>query len=339
MPRCAYILFLVLLGWMPGGLAQMTNQTPRDQVLKHLESVLPIQQLTTTTNRASFGMHQTAIQSIKSMGINAVPVLIEVLGYQPEKMDEWYAGVYIKAPISMRQHMSRPDTIAQLREQAALTLINMPETKLYLRELLPLMQDSRPEVRRAASAVLNMHVGLAPQAFRLELLPFLKDPDPEVRKNIMWILSSLDTKLPRAKAAFESALLDSKDEVRVAASRVLLQQEKEHPAALKTLKLLLNSTNGWAKLTAATTYLSTQPESPDLDREVGPVFISILSNTNIANAQLRFMTLTHLQDYRKPLKSTIPELQKLLTNSNSSIRTQASNTLMIVAPEALLKKP
>ncbi|MGV3757460.1 MAG: HEAT repeat domain-containing protein [Verrucomicrobiota bacterium] len=273
------------------------------------------------------------------MGTNAVPVLIEVLGYQPEKMEEWYERAYVNAPASLRKQMSKPDAIARLRDQAAHALFNMPETKLYLHELLPLMQDLRPEVRRAVSSLFLQHAARAPQSLRLELLPFLKDSDPEVRKHIMWAFSSPDTLLPRAKAAFEAALMDPVDEVRVTASRVLLQQEKEHSAALKTLKLLLNSTNGWTKLTAATTYLSTQQDSPNLDREVGPVFNSILTNTLPEHAQWRFMALIHLQDYRKPLKSTIPELQKLLTNSILSIRTEASNTLRIVAPEALPKKP
>ncbi|MCD6051231.1 MAG: hypothetical protein K0Q55_2634 [Verrucomicrobia bacterium] len=311
MQKRTYILFLLSFVWGFSSFSQTTYQTPREQVLKQLQSVH-------STNR------QASIQQIKSFGSNAVPVLIEVIGYKQQKLDEWYDQAYRKAPPLLQKSMSKPDIITTLRSQAAYALHMIPETKNYLRDLLPLMNDERMEVRRAAGGVFLMHGRQAPLEIKLELIPSLKDDDWYVRSYIIHVLSSSITNLPRAKTAIESALMDSNENVRTAAGEALLQHEKNHPAALSVIRSSMKSTNDWVRVTAAGAYISAYKGSPTLDQEVGPVLNGILSGRN---SQPQAMTLMLLQHNGKGLKSTVPEVQKLLTNTNAHIRSEATNAL------------
>ncbi len=307
----AYIWFLLAVTWTTLGFAQTTNQTPREQVLGHLQGVY-------STNQTA------AVQKIKAMGTNAVPTLIEVLGYRQQALDEWYEKVYLITPAAMQKHLSKPDVIAKLRERASFTLQMMPETGNYLQDLLPLLKDERLEVRKAVAAIFAGGNRRASPAVMLELMPLLKDDDGEVRKYAIWALKFHITTLPRAKAAMEGALLDPDEDVRVAASGALLQADNSHPGAMAVVRASMKSTNNWAQKNAVSAYLSAQKDSPGLDHETGPLVTGMLLSTD---PQSQAFGLMLLQANGKSLISTVPEVQKLLTNSTPYIRREATNAL------------
>jgi len=311
MRGCAYICFLLAVTWANLGFSQTTNQTPRDQVLNHLQGVY-------STNQTA------AVQKIKALGTNAVPTLIEVLGYRQQALDEWYEKIYLITPASMQKHLSKPDVIAKLRERASFTLQMMPETKNYLQDLLPLLKDERGEVRKAVAAIFAGDTRHASPAMMLEFMPLLKDDEAEVRKYAIWALKSHITTLPRAKTAMEGALLDPDEDVRVAASGALLQADNSHPGAMAVVRASLKSTNNWAQKNAVSAYLSAQKDWPVLDREAGPLVASMLSSTDVQSQAFGLMLL---QRNGISLKSTVPEVQKLLTNSHPHIRREATNAL------------
>ncbi len=312
----AYIWFLLTFVYGSSGFSQTTNSpTPRDQVLSHLQGVY-------TTNQTA------AVQKIKAMGTNAVPTLIEVLGYRQQALDEWYEKIYLNTPASMQKHLSKPEITAKLRERACFTLQMMPETKDYLSDLLPLLKDERVEVRKAVAAifVVGDKRRVSP-ALMLELMPLLKDEDAEVRRLGIWALKHHITALPRAKAAMEGALLDPDEGVRVAASGPLLEADKSHQRALDVVRASLKSTNNWVQKNAVSTYLSAQEDSPDLDREIGPLITKMLLSTDTQSQSFGLMLL---QGYGKSLKSTLPEVQKLLTSPHGYIRSDAASALRVL---------
>ncbi len=303
-------LLLLLLVCATEGFAQTTNQTPREQVLKLLQGVH------STTNL------QASMQQIKSIGSNAVPVLIEVLGYRQPKLDEWYEQAYRKVPALLQEKMSKPDVITKLRSLAARALHMMPETKDYLQDLLPLLKDERVEVRRDAVNVFSTHSVLAQPAVMLELIPLLKDADPDVQRYTIRALHPHILTLPRAKAAMETVLQDNDEMIRMEAAQKLLFRERDHEEALMVVRSSLRSSNSTVCLMAANSLLVAQRKSPTLDSELGPVFTRLLSSTN-SSTQLSSLRQLYLNGRGKSLHSIMPEVQKLLTNANPKIRGEA----------------
>jgi len=316
MQKRVHILFLLAVTWVFNCFPQTINQTPRELVLKHLQGVL-------STNQS------TSISQIQLMGTNAVPVLIEVIGYKQQKLDEWYDQAYRKAPPLLQKNMSKPDVIVQLRGGANMLLQRMPETRGYLQDLLPLLKDERVEVRRAAAAVFLSHSALAQPVVMLELIPLLKDSDPEVQRYTIWALSPHILTLPRAKAAMENLLLDNNEMNRMAAAQTLLSRQRNHPGALTAVRSSLGSSNSSICLNAASTLLVAQRKSSTLDTEVGPVFIRLLSSTN-SSTQLSSLRHLYLNGRGNSLPSILPEVQKLLTNANPKIRTEATDTYWVL---------
>jgi HEAT repeat protein len=90
-------------GFIPGTPAAPAT---RELVLQHLSAYY-------STN------HAIAIQSIKAMGTNAIPFLIEVLGYETTQADQWYEKAYAKAPAGIQSRMAKPEALETLRNQAA----------------------------------------------------------------------------------------------------------------------------------------------------------------------------------------------------------------------------
>jgi len=314
MQKRTYILFLLAVVWAANGFSQATNQTPREQVLKLLQGVV-------STNQPA------VIKSIQAMGTNAIPTLIEVLGYRQQSMDAWYEKVYLNTPANMQKHLSKPDFIAKLRSEASYLLTLMPETRDYLQELVPLLKDDRVETRRSAASIFSMRGQNAPAAIQLELIPLLKDDDAMVREYaIVGLVLSIND-LPRAKAAVENALQDQNERVRVRAGETLLHSEKSHPGAWAAVSASLKSTNEAVRLNAIGAYLMVRKNSPEADREISPIVNGILTSTN---SQLQSSTLMLLQANGKSLISTVPEVRKLLTNSTPYIRREATNALRVL---------
>lgn len=316
MQKHFYILLIMLFVLKTSSYAQVTNQTPREQLLKLLQNVQ-------TTN------YQASAKQIKQMGTNAIPVLIEVLGYKQQKLDAWYDQVFRSMPTTLQAHMSKPEAITALRSKAAMVLHTMPETKDYLQDLLPLLKDERLEVRQHAASVISTHSAIANPTILLEMIPLLKDSDPDVIRYAIRALSPHVLQLPRAKAAMENLLQDRNEINRMEAAQTLLMRQRNHPEALTVIRSSLNSSNISICLSAASTMLGTQRQSADLDAEVGPLFIKLLSSTN-SSTQLSSLRRLYYNGRGNSLPSIIPEVQKLLTNSDPKIRMEATNTFWVL---------
>ncbi|HEY1171524.1 MAG TPA: HEAT repeat domain-containing protein [Verrucomicrobiae bacterium] len=308
------LILLLLMDWAGEGFAQVTNQTPREQVLQLLQGVI-------STNQPA------VIKSIQAMGTNAIPTLIEVLGYRQQAMDAWYEKVYLTTPATLQKHLSKPEFITKLRSEASFLLMLMPETKDYFQDLVPLLRDERAETRRSVASIFSMRGQNAPAAIQLELIPLLKDDDAMVREYAMVGLGQRINDLPRAKAALENAMQDQDERVRVRAGETLLRSDKNHPEAWAVVTASLKSTNEAVRLNAIGAYLIVRKNSPEVDREISPIVNGILSGTN---SQMQAMTLMLLQGNGKVLTSTVPEVQKLLTNTNNFIQMEAGKALRVL---------
>ncbi|MCD6051232.1 MAG: hypothetical protein K0Q55_2635 [Verrucomicrobia bacterium] len=314
-------LLLLLVCALPFlGLSQTPTPASRDQILQHLGDVsLP-------------SRHFAAVQSIQAMGTNAIPFLIEILGYQQSQADQWYEKVYSKAPPSLQSRMSKPEALEKLHYDARLLLRNMPETKQYLTNMVPLLQDPRPVVRRSAAYLLG---GMSYQADKTETLVYLsalKDSDPEVRRLIAYAFMDGGASLPRAKAALEGALNDPVEAVRLPVAQALLKADKKHVAATSALKSLFASANASTRYFAATHYFVSDPPLLSRDPEVLQIFISTLAVRDVSLQAAAARTLGNLGDRAK---MAVPELQKLLMSPDAQVRTAATNSLQRIAPEVL----
>jgi HEAT repeat protein len=322
MKGCCFFLLLLFVVSRTAVLAQPAAPAPRNQVLLHLEDIY-----------GAPGKQNAAFQSIKAMGTNAIPLLIEILGYQTTQADQWYEKAYAKAPPSIQSKMSKPEALEKLREEATLLLRNMRDTHLYLTNMVPLLQDSRPEVRRSAAYLVQGHAYRAQNTQLLDFISGLKDSEPDVRHNIaLAYANSRSELLPRAKSALEAALNDPDENTRMFLASALLKADKRHEAATSTLKSLFASTNTNTRYMAAVHYLASDPQSLGSNSEVLQILISTLSLNDVGLQSAAAHTLGNLGSQAKP---AIPELQKLLQAPGGYVRAAATNALQRIAPEVL----
>jgi len=295
----------------------------RELVLQHLQTLF-------TTNQPM------AFQSIKAMGTNAVPLLIEILGYETTQADQWYEKVYKKAPSSVQGVMSKPEALEKLREEASLLLLNMPETHLYMTNLFALLQDRRAEVRQHSASLIASHMlnrgRYMEDAVMLECLPALKDSDPMVRRYIAQAFAKKGAGLPRAKAALETTLNDPVEEVRMSAANALLNADGNHQAALQTLKTVFSSTNASNRYFAAAYYMNSNQAKGRAEDELLSVVLNALSSSN-ADFQKGACNMASRLGPRA--KTAVPVLLKHLQSTDPELQMAAREALEKIAPEVL----
>lgn len=276
-------------------------------------------------------------QSIKAMGTNATPLLIEILGYQPTQAEQWYEKAYAKAPAAIKGAMSKPEALEKLRSQASLLLLNMPETALYVTNLFPLLQDSRVAVRRSAASLISAYAHYQKdKMLLLEVLPALKDSDPLVRRDMVSAFRGEQAVLPRVRSALEPLLNDPVEDIKLTAADVLLRADIEHIGALQMLKAEMTSTNERTRLRATAYYVSSDPKLTRTDDDLLPLLLTALSSKDKVSRQQAASVLTL---YGKRAKAAVPELQKMLVSKEYDERAIATNALQRIAAESLPKKP
>ena len=275
-------------------------------------------------------------QSIQAMGTNAVPLLIEVLAYQPTQADQWYEKAYAKAPAAIKAAMSKPEALDKLRGQASLLLLNMPETALYVTNLFPLLQDSRVAVRRSAASLISAYAYKVDKALMLEVLPALKDSDPLVRRDMVAAFRVGQAILPRVRSALEPLLNDPVEDIKLTAAEVLLRADIDHIGALQMLKAEMTSTNERTRLRAAAYYIYSGPKLTRTDDDLLPLFLTALTSKD---ESARRSAASVLALYGKRAQAAVPELQKMLVAKEYDERAIATNALQRIAAESLPKKP
>jgi HEAT repeat protein len=311
--------------WLQNGLGQTANSNDREKVLQHLEEVF-----------GSSGKQAAAIQSIQAMGTNAIPYLIETLSYKQTQADKLYDKAYAKAPKVVQQTMSKPAALETLREAAGLLLLNMPETKLYLGDLIPLLEDQQVTVRRRTASLLAHHARTADPSTILACLPALKNSDPIVRQNMANAFIYDAAKLPRVKLALEAALNDPVENVRLAVAYSLLKADENHPTALKTLEALFTSTDAGTRYIAAAYYMQSGQKDSRVEDKLLPIFISTISGTP---TDLRAPACYALSRFGERAKAAVPVLLKHLQSTDPELQKAAREALEKIAPEAMPMKP
>ena len=270
------------------------------------------------------------------MGTNAIPLLIEVLGYETTQADQWYEKAYAKAPASVQSRMSKPEALEKLRNQASLLLLNMRETHLYMTNLFGLLQDQRPEVRRHSASLISHHMLNGGRSMEdsvmLECLSYLKDSDAQVRRFIAQAFAHKGASLPRVKIALEAALNDSSEEVRMTSAHALLRTDNKHGAARSTLKALFTSNTPNTRYFAAVYYFVSDRQQFSGDPDLMRVFIDTLS---VNEVRLQTYAAELLGGIGAQAKPAVPELQKLLLSPDAQLRTAATNALQRIAPETV----
>ena len=297
----------------------------RELVLQHLAGVFGPPNQPSTINQRS-----AAIKGVEAMGTNAIPFLIEILGYRQTQTDQWYEQAYAKMPEAVRNNLSKPEALEKLRTEAHMLLGNMWDAPLYFTDIVALLQDDRVEVRRKAASLL---LGYAEKVGKVQLLactPYLNDSDPMVRRYMAMLLSH-GVALPRIKAALEKTLTDAEENIRITAAASLLKADADHPAALQMLRNLLDANNLNTRFSAARSYMNSNPYRENLEA-LAPVFLEALSGTD---QNLNLSACYVLRSYSIRAKAAVPALQKHLQSQNAELQKAARGALERIAPEVL----
>lgn len=321
MRGCRIPLLLLLFSLLATGVSQAAEPAPREKVLQHLENLY-----------RSASPDHNARRHIETLGTNAVPVLIEVLGYQPAQLHQWYEKAYAKAPESVQNEMSKVYAWGRLREEAESLLKGIPETPYHLKSIVPLMRDTRPEVRRSAAKIVQ---NFARNLTNKDLLPFLsglKDEDQIVRGYMAGAFrDSGSVMLPEVVAALEAALNDPSEIGRLGIAATLLKVDGNHPGALQALRGMFGSTNAHSRFYAAMNYMNSNPPKGRVEDELLPIFMEALADPDQSR---HWGACASIGRFGTRAKKAEPLLQKLLQSSELGIREAATNALRNIAPPA-----
>lgn len=312
MKGCRLLSLLLLLACV---LTLHADEPTRKQVLQLL------------VDPNSLAEAESARAKMQAYGTNAIPILIEVVGYteaQFEKLDKKVygqtSGEVFKEPVLKDWQ--------QLASQMFLS--NMPETSLYLTNLFPLLRDSRVEVRRNAASLINIHSSQTNQHLLPDVLLALKDTDFMVRHSIAGALSKGAAALPRVRIALEGALSDSNEGVRLEVAKALLKVDKKHLAAQQALKELFYSANEYCSSDAAGYYMDMTLPYGELEDELIPILVA---SSYIHPNDKYGLLYWGLGDKSHITRDRV--LQKFLLSSDLKVRIGATNALQRIAPEVL----
>ncbi len=321
MKGCCFFLLLLFVVSRTAVLAQPAAHAPRDQVLRYLENIY----------RSSSPDYATR-RHVQALGTNAVPVLLEVLQYQRPQLHQWYDKAFANAPEEVQNVMSKVDAWGRLRDEAVSLLQGTRETPYYLKSIVALLQDTRPEIRRSAAKVVQNFGRDLTNKDMLLFLPALQDADPSVRAYIVSaIRNNENVLLPEAMMALEEALGQASEIERLGITATLLRADGNHPAALQTLKSMFTSGDAHSRFYAAVTYLHSNPSKAGVEDELLPIILNALSGSDESRRNSALYTIGR---FGTRAKAAEPVLQKMLQAPELEIRQAATNALRSIAAPA-----
>jgi HEAT repeat protein len=273
-------------------------------------------------------LRKKAEQELRDMGTNAMPYLVEAMGYRESTTDKWYSAIYQKCPPSIQKQMSQPEALEQLGRRANFVLTGSSKIKAVVPELMKLLTDDRKRVRYQALEVLSWGI----EGNEHELLPtfveLMNDPNKSVRLAALRIVGKFTKFNLRAKQQVEK-ILEGDDELeRVDAAGMLLWADRDHQAAMDKLVQSLESKDISIRLRAA---LLHRRYSQDMEK-VLPVYIDALSSTNVLDRQTAIRGLTA---YKTNSAIAVPKIISVLKNADGSYNSHAVKALEAIAPNML----
>jgi len=267
-------------------------------------------------------------QELKDMRTNAIPYLVEVIGYRESKLEKWYAASYQKMPPAIQKRMDRPDALETMGNAAINLLNTMPDKKTAVPYLIKLLSDDRPQVRFKALLPLQYLI----EGTETDLLPvfmdIMKDPKDMTYGPAAYIVAKFSKDHAQARKLLEVMLGDPKESTRLKGASLLWRADAGHVEARKTVEQYLVSTNTGIQLYAARTYLGLTKDT----NKVVAIYTQALASSNQRHQE---SALESLKILGKAAEPAVPEIVKLATGSNPALSTKARLALDSIAPEKL----
>lgn len=267
-------------------------------------------------------------QELKDMRTNAIPYLVEVIGYRESKLEKWYAATYQKMPPAIQSRMDRPDALERMGTAAINLLNTMPDRKTAVPYLVKLLSDDRPRVRYMALLPLQYLI----EGSETDLLPVfidcMKDPTEQPYRPAAFIVAKFSKTNSQARKNIEAMLVAPQENTRFKGAELLWKADAGHVEARKIIEQYLVSTNTGFQLGAARIYLA---QTKDTNKVVA-IYIQALSSSSQRHQESALVSLKALGKAAEP---AVPEIIKLATGPNPNLSIKARLALDTIAPEKL----
>ena len=290
---------------------------------------------TFTTNQGQ------ALDAFRTMGSEALPVLVGALEKQDSRLDRGYLNYYPKLPVFLRHAMPAPGLPDRERWNAAsLIMMNVSYAKEAKGELMPLMADTNNPAREYVSFVAGW-VGPGDTNFIPLLAKCLRDTNSVLR---YYGINGLDRMGPAAIEAVPALIAFLEDpasahqtgqsrtmDLRIRAARAVWHISGQTDVPSKVCREALDSTDeatrGWALI-----YLT----------EMRPEDVSLIPKLNeMLETQGIFQTtaLSVLGKYGPAAKEAVPNLIKIINDPSKrgELHDRALRSLQSIDPEAAAK--
>jgi hypothetical protein len=138
-----------------------------------------------TTNQAK------AMTVLRGMGPEAMPALIQSFQKRDSAWGKLYERNYPRLPASARRHLPRPLPAQVLWSSAELVLLNNPNGRKVVPQLVDLLKEKDSGARKYVMGAVVHWVRPGDREFVPALTECLRDPDPTIRKEAAYALERL----------------------------------------------------------------------------------------------------------------------------------------------------
>ena len=232
-----------------------------------------------------------------------------------------------------------PDTIQELAQPgdigsaAELSLLNNPNTKNFLPDLISMLESKNPDAREHAASLVMDQIANDRIALDVSVLPVLirtlNDTNEYVREDMALALSKFGSKAETAVPALINALNDGSAGVRIMAARALTSIDSSQSSlAIPVLSETLTNGSQHDRYWAAVYIYTIDSKNAD----VIPVFISSLTNEQ---REIRVSAAYCLRSYGSQVKAAVPALLNMLKARDTEVQKAARAALEKINPEAL----
>jgi len=163
-----------------------------------------------------------AKQALEKMGPAAMPFVVRALGRRDRSMSGRYLALRAKFPSALRKVLPAPDHPQDLRWAAMYNLSTNPYTHEFIPEILKLLEDSDPEVRRVTARLLSEMKQTLDAAALPTLRRALRDDYYRVRSYTTYVISRMGSNALDAVPDLVRLLDDPEYDVSFAAANVLV---------------------------------------------------------------------------------------------------------------------
>lgn len=261
--------------------------------------------------------------ALQEMGAEAIPYLVELIGYRESRWDRWRYALNQKAPASIQQEMESPEVLAGLRSHAARLLLALPDKERAVPSLVKLLDDDSAQVRVFAMQPLSRLIQGTEQKWLPVFLECLQDPADQRNGMTPVIVAKFCDGSPEARKGLELLLEHPEEKLRLQVASLLWTSERENLPARKVVEQSLESADLLQRLFAARIYYSRTKDAS----MVIPLYSKALASPNWLDQSVALSSLKEMGTEAEPVAE---EVEPFLSASNQVLSNSAWQVLEAV---------